>query len=134
MQPLPPLHNHMLWIAPGARLTVCLLRLPWPSSADASSRNVGWVRGGEGVTYKCKGGTGAKDYSVSFSLRFPHGPSDLCFVAYSYPFTYTDLNMYLHDLVHHPQRRYSCSPGYTPHERVIGLHCSPIWYCGWPSV
>ncbi len=73
--------------------------------------NIGWVREGSAISYYKNGlvregsknlsGAGAKRilnyYTLSFSYTFEH-EDDTVFFAYSYPYTYSDLNEYLESL------------------------------------
>lgn len=76
------------------------------SCHDAERRGVGWVRAGDDVCYyqnniRRKGGF---YYTATFTLSFPHS-LDTVYVAYCYPYTYTDLRRYLAALESDPKRR-----------------------------
>ena len=67
---------------------------------------VGWRRCGTDVCYyqnhiKRKGG---HYYTASFTITFPHD-NDTVYLAYCYPYTYTDLQLYLKKLEEDPKRR-----------------------------
>ncbi|KAF0771287.1 cytosolic carboxypeptidase Nna1-like isoform X1 [Aphis craccivora] len=69
------------------------------STKDASQKNVGWRRCGESTAYyKNDAPNGDSEdnprYIFSFLLEFPHD-MDTVYLAYNYPYTYTDLQDYL---------------------------------------
>ncbi|XP_027852255.2 cytosolic carboxypeptidase Nna1-like [Aphis gossypii] len=69
------------------------------STKDASQKNVGWRRCGESIAYyKNDAPNGDSEdnprYIFSFLLEFPHD-MDTVYLAYNYPYTYTDLQDYL---------------------------------------
>mmetsp|Transcript_30020 Transcript_30020/g.29270 ORF Transcript_30020/g.29270 Transcript_30020/m.29270 type:complete len:83 (+) Transcript_30020:373-621(+) len=75
------------------------------SMKDAESRNVGWTRVGDDISYyqnpnaKAKLGSGLSNgaiggvpsnyYTLSFKLQFKHDHDEVYF-AYCYPYTYSD--------------------------------------------
>ncbi|KAB0799155.1 hypothetical protein PPYR_07035 [Photinus pyralis] len=77
------------------------------STKDAQLHNVGWRRCGDNITYFCNENVGPEDpdqvmtYSLTFTLEFPHDDDEV-YLAYCYPYTYTDLQDYLLDLSKHP--------------------------------
>ena len=76
------------------------------SMRDANKQNVGWVRRGEEVCYyqnhiKRRGGY---YYTATFTVEFPHD-QDTVYLAYCFPYTYSDLQRYLYALEKDPKRR-----------------------------
>jgi len=90
--------------------------LPVVFSQTAAVDGQGWVRQGHSVKYiptngdyhhrltgmapTRRGTSGNKPqgaFTLSFSLTFEHA-SDVCYIAYAEPYTYTDLQRCLHDL------------------------------------
>ena len=76
------------------------------SSEIPKSARVGWRRCGTDVCYyqnhiKRKGG---HYYTASFTITFPHD-QDTVHLAYCYPYTYSDLQLYLKELEDDPKRR-----------------------------
>ena len=72
----------------------------------AAGERVGWRRCGTDVCYyqnhiKRKGG---HYYTASFTVTFPHD-HDTVFLAYCYPYSYSDLQAYLKGLEDDPKRR-----------------------------
>lgn len=68
------------------------------SEMNAKS-GIGWVRCGQDICYyqnniRRKGGY---YYTLTFTVEFPHN-NDTCYLAYCYPYTYTDLQKYLESL------------------------------------
>jgi len=67
------------------------------STADAASRGTGWVRSGTDISYYCsqyprnnaQGEGQLFYYALSFTMEF-HNASDTYFIAYCYPYTYSD--------------------------------------------
>ncbi|XP_026818246.1 cytosolic carboxypeptidase Nna1-like isoform X3 [Rhopalosiphum maidis] len=69
------------------------------STKDASQKNIGWRRCGESIAYyKNDAPNGDSEdnprYIFSFLLEFPHD-MDTVYLAYNYPYTYTNLQDYL---------------------------------------
>ena len=75
------------------------------SDKEAESTGVGWHRCGSDVAY-FQNGIKRKNgcyYTLTFSVSFPHD-GDTAYLAHCYPYTYTDLRMYLRKLEADPQR------------------------------
>ena len=71
-----------------------------------TGEKVGWRRCGTDVCYyqnhiKRKGG---HYYTASFTITFPHD-QDTVYLAYCFPYTYSDLQKYLRELEDDPKRR-----------------------------
>ena len=69
------------------------------STNDALTKGQGWIRSGTDVCYyrnniKRKGGS---YYTLTFTFEVAHD-NDVCYFAYSYPYTYTNLQNYLNNL------------------------------------
>ena len=75
------------------------------SEKEARGRRsgVGWHRAGSNVAY-CRRGN---RYALSFTMSFKY-EGDTCFLAHCYPYTYTDCQMFLSDLVNDPIRKEFC--------------------------
>ena len=76
------------------------------SLRDAKETKTGWVRRGEDICYyqnhiKRRGG---HYYTATFTVEFPYD-DDTVYLAYCFPYTYTDLKRYLHALEQDPKRR-----------------------------
>ncbi|KAK4886667.1 hypothetical protein RN001_002938 [Aquatica leii] len=77
------------------------------SKKDERLHNIGWRRCGDNITYFCNDNVGPEDtdqvmtYTLTFTLEFPHD-NDEVYLAYCYPYTYTDLQDYLLELSSHP--------------------------------
>ncbi|NWZ30635.1 CBPC2 carboxypeptidase, partial [Asarcornis scutulata] len=79
------------------------------SQRDARSRAVGWRRVGDKVRYYRRGGREEPaTFCLSWSMRFPHD-GDTCYLAHSYPYTYSDLQRYLRAVVGDPVRSRYCA-------------------------
>ncbi|XP_032043815.1 cytosolic carboxypeptidase 2 [Aythya fuligula] len=79
------------------------------SQRDARSRAVGWRRVGDKVRYYRRGGgEEPATFCLSWSMRFPHD-ADTCYLAHSYPYTYSDLQRYLRAVVGDPVRSRYCA-------------------------
>lgn len=66
----------------------------------------GWERAGEDVCYyqnNIRRRDGSYHYTATFTVAFEHD-RDTCHVAYCYPYTYTDLQLYLRRLEEDPVR------------------------------
>ncbi|KAK2948338.1 putative Cytosolic carboxypeptidase Nna1 [Blattamonas nauphoetae] len=66
----------------------------------ARDKGIGWHRVGEDICYyssplKRKG---SNFYTLTFQLEFPYGKGDTCCFAYCFPYSYSDLQMYLEAL------------------------------------
>ncbi|NWW74399.1 CBPC2 carboxypeptidase, partial [Climacteris rufus] len=77
------------------------------SQWDAQSRGIGWRRVGTDIRYYCGSAGEPPTFRLSWTLRFPHD-GDTCFIAPSYPYTYSDLQRYLRVLVADPVRSRYC--------------------------
>ncbi|XP_050439401.1 cytosolic carboxypeptidase Nna1-like isoform X2 [Adelges cooleyi] len=70
------------------------------STEDACQGKTGWRRCGENITYYMNDGPNGDSsednlrYILSFQLEFPHD-GDQVYLAYNYPYTYSDLQDYL---------------------------------------
>ncbi|KAF5308101.1 hypothetical protein FQR65_LT00644 [Abscondita terminalis] len=76
------------------------------STKDATSRSIGWRRWGQNICYFCNDGSTVDDgatYTLSFTMEFPH-EDDSAYLAYCYPYSYSDLKDYLHALVSNPEK------------------------------
>jgi hypothetical protein len=76
------------------------------SETDARTKGVGWVRCGRDICYyqnHIKRRNNTFYYSFTFSVEFEHA-DDTVYFAYSYPYTYTDLQLYLQDIENDPER------------------------------
>lgn len=76
------------------------------SDKMAALHGIGWVRRGTDICYyqnhvKRRGGY---YYTATFTMDFPYS-DDTVYIAYCYPYTYTDLQRYLHTLEVDPRRR-----------------------------
>eukprot|EP00948_MAST-09A_sp_MAST-9A-sp1_P003717 g3717.t1 len=76
-------------------------------SEKEALRGIGWRRYGTEICYyqnhiKRKGS--GNYYTFTFTIEFPHS-HDVCYLAYCYPYTYTDLQRYLTGLEADPKRR-----------------------------
>ena len=65
------------------------------SQIRAEKEHIGWYRDGKNISYAANGikkseGSNKSLYSLTFTLDFPHS-NDTVLIAYSYPYTYTDL-------------------------------------------
>lgn len=76
------------------------------SEKEANLDGTGWQRRGEDICYyqnHIKRRQGSY-YSLTFKLHCKY-PDDTVYAAYCYPYTYTDLQVYLHELENDPKRR-----------------------------
>lgn len=79
------------------------------STKDAIIRSVGWRRCGNNISYYSnKNELNETDYQhikfiFTFTIEFPY-ENDVVFFAYSYPYTYSDLQCYLFKLITHPKK------------------------------
>ena len=76
------------------------------SRSAARNRGVGWRRAGTSICYyqnNIRRRNGAYYYTLTFTIEADHD-NDLVHVAYCYPYTYTDLQQYLHRLESCPVR------------------------------
>ncbi|KAF5308100.1 hypothetical protein FQR65_LT00643 [Abscondita terminalis] len=77
------------------------------STKDAHLHHIGWRRCGNNITYFCNDNVGPEDadqvmtYTLTFTMEFPHDDDEV-YLAYCYPYTYTDLQDYLVELSNHP--------------------------------
>ena len=63
------------------------------SSMDALKNKIGWQRAKSRCAYYLHG----SKFRLTINLSFPHD-NDRCFLAHCYPYTYTDLQLYLQKL------------------------------------
>ena len=76
------------------------------SEKEAALDGTGWQRRGEDICYyqnHIKRRQGSY-YSLTFKLHCKY-PDDPVYAAYCYPYSYTDLQVYLHELENDPKRR-----------------------------
>ncbi|KAK4886670.1 hypothetical protein RN001_002941 [Aquatica leii] len=76
------------------------------STKDASLNKIGWRRCGDNINYFCNEGIHIEEsitYTLTFTLEFPY-EGDTVYLAYCYPYTYSDLKAYLCELCNHPIR------------------------------
>jgi hypothetical protein len=76
------------------------------SEKEAGLDGTGWQRRGEDICYyqnHIKRRQGSY-YSLTFKLHCKY-PDDTVYAAYCYPYSYTDLQVYLHELENDPKRR-----------------------------
>ncbi|XP_011501923.1 PREDICTED: cytosolic carboxypeptidase 2-like [Ceratosolen solmsi marchali] len=66
------------------------------STKDATAKSIGWRRCGENIIYyKNDSSDDRKEkHTLTFNIYFPHD-QDTVYLAYCYPYTYTDLQEYL---------------------------------------
>lgn len=116
----------------------------WSAAAHAA-RGAGWRRAGDGIAYFRNGlgrqpahpppgadkgplppaappAAAAAYYTASFTLVFDT-PGDTCFVAYHFPYTYTDLQAYLARLMASPAAAAGCIARHTLCRTSGGLRC-----------
>lgn len=82
------------------------------STHDAANHGIGWVRAGYHVAYYCNNlsrsnsaGEGNQTYyTLSFSMEFKN-PKDTYLIAYSYPYTYSDHQAYIQQLLDRPSAK-----------------------------
>ena len=77
------------------------MRILMYSKQKAQNRKVGWHRVGEDIFYysnviKKKNGS-SPYYTLTFTLTFPH-ENDEVYICHSYPYTYTDLSMFMNKI------------------------------------
>ncbi|KAM5248406.1 cytosolic carboxypeptidase 2 [Ctenodactylus gundi] len=79
------------------------------SQRDAAARSIGWRREGGDVRYYPRPAAGGRRpaYCLTWTVRFPHS-RDTCFLAHSYPYTYSDLQRYLLSVASDPARGRVC--------------------------
>ena len=110
---------------PGVKYTFTIVNLMKPNSLynygmkpcfyseiDAKTKNVGWRRAATDIKYY-KNNTQRPDcmrpfYSLTFSMVFENDPSDKCYFAHCYPYTYTMLQKYLKKLSDDPRYTKIC--------------------------
>ncbi|XP_019868764.1 cytosolic carboxypeptidase Nna1 isoform X2 [Aethina tumida] len=77
------------------------------SKRDAQLHSIGWRRCGDNITYYSNDNVSPDDpdqqmtYTLTFTMEFPH-EKDEVYIANCYPYTYSDLQDYLHELSIHP--------------------------------
>ncbi|XP_022809843.1 cytosolic carboxypeptidase 3-like [Stylophora pistillata] len=79
------------------------------SERDAKARGLGWKRVGSHISYyktsTYKNPLLQREYvyfTLTFHMEFPH-EDDTCYLAHCYPYTYTDLELYLRSIIHNPK-------------------------------
>ncbi|XP_059505416.1 cytosolic carboxypeptidase 2-like [Stegostoma tigrinum] len=79
------------------------------STKDAELLNVGWRRVGSQIKYYRNNYGNSKHhyYSLTWTFEFPHA-GDVCYFAHCYPYTYTDLQDYVKDVVNDPAKSKFC--------------------------
>ncbi|KAF5302931.1 hypothetical protein FQA39_LY02111 [Lamprigera yunnana] len=77
------------------------------SQKEAFLRGIGWKRCGDNIAYYCNDMIDEVDqgltYTLTFVVEFPYD-NDTVYFAYSYPYSYTDLQNYLTELSSHPTK------------------------------
>ncbi|XP_015179661.1 PREDICTED: cytosolic carboxypeptidase NnaD [Polistes dominula] len=73
------------------------------STEDARTKSIGWRRCGENISYYKNGESDEEKekHTLTFNICFPHD-HDIVYLAYCYPYTYTDLQEYLTKIVSDP--------------------------------
>ena len=77
------------------------------SEAEAKKHGRGWVRGGTDICYyqnSMKRKSSGYYYTLTFTCTFDHS-NDTVYLSHSYPYTYTDLCMYLNTLESDSKRK-----------------------------
>ncbi|XP_051979139.1 cytosolic carboxypeptidase 2-like isoform X2 [Xyrauchen texanus] len=79
------------------------------SEHDAWAKGEGWKRAGNNIRYYRNNTEqdGKALYSLTWTLEFPYD-SDTCYLAHCYPYTYSDLQRYLRDVISDPVRASHC--------------------------
>ncbi|XP_078419519.1 cytosolic carboxypeptidase 2-like [Cetorhinus maximus] len=79
------------------------------STKDAELYQVGWRRVGSQIKYYRNnyGNDKHQYYSLTWTFEFPHD-MDTCYFAHCYPYTYSDLQDYLMDVVSDPAKSKFC--------------------------
>ncbi|XP_068133658.1 cytosolic carboxypeptidase 3 isoform X2 [Hyperolius riggenbachi] len=79
------------------------------SEIEAETKQIGWHRIGEDIKYykNSHGQNGQTYYSLSWTFKFPHS-EDVCYFAYCYPYTYSNLQDYLSGIANDPERSRYC--------------------------
>ncbi|KAG8429752.1 hypothetical protein GDO86_018603, partial [Hymenochirus boettgeri] len=79
------------------------------SEMEAKTRGIGWYRTGENIKYYRNNldQDGRPMFSLSWTFQFPHN-SDICYFAYCYPYTYSNLQDYLANIASDPVRSKYC--------------------------
>lgn len=79
------------------------------SERDAKARGLGWKRVGSHISYyktsTYKNPLLQREYvyfTLTFHMEFPH-EDDTCYLAHCYPYTYTDLELYLRSIIDNPK-------------------------------
>ncbi|XP_053310385.1 cytosolic carboxypeptidase 3-like [Spea bombifrons] len=80
------------------------------SETEAKTRRIGWHRVGDDIKYYNNNLRQYESsyYSVSWSFMFPHD-MDTCYFAYSYPYTYSNLQDYLARIAKDPKKTKYCN-------------------------
>nr|XP_015194124.1 PREDICTED: cytosolic carboxypeptidase 2 [Lepisosteus oculatus] len=79
------------------------------SEQEARARGVGWRRAGANIRYyrNQRDQEGQSLYSLTWTCQFPH-EGDTCYFAQCYPYTFSDLQLYLSRVANHPVRARHC--------------------------
>ncbi|XP_069037898.1 cytosolic carboxypeptidase 2 isoform X2 [Lepisosteus oculatus] len=79
------------------------------SEQEARARGVGWRRAGANIRYyrNQRDQEGQSLYSLTWTCQFPH-EGDTCYFAQCYPYTFSDLQLYLARVANHPVRARHC--------------------------
>ncbi|XP_053321137.1 cytosolic carboxypeptidase 3 [Spea bombifrons] len=79
------------------------------SEIEAKTHRVGWHRVGEEIKYYKNNLSqyGNPCYSLSWTFKLPHS-MDTCYFAYSYPYTYSNLQDYLAGIATDPKKSKCC--------------------------
>ncbi|XP_029437935.1 cytosolic carboxypeptidase 2 [Rhinatrema bivittatum] len=79
------------------------------SQKDAQTRNIGWRRVGDDISYYKVANTqeGAAFYCLTWKCEFPQD-DDVCYFAHCYPYTYSDLTRYLLHMANDPVQSQFC--------------------------
>jgi hypothetical protein len=67
---------------------------------QAEAKGLGWFRAGTKVAYYQR----AKQYTLTFTVTFPYD-SDRCYMAHCFPYTYSDLQVFLSELCSDPAKQ-----------------------------
>ncbi|XP_066581955.1 cytosolic carboxypeptidase 2 [Prorops nasuta] len=76
------------------------------STEDARTRSIGWRRCGDNITYYRNNDYSDEEkerYTLTFNISFPYD-GDTVYLAHCYPYTYSDLQEYLANIVADPAK------------------------------
>ncbi|XP_072573911.1 cytosolic carboxypeptidase 2-like isoform X2 [Paramormyrops kingsleyae] len=79
------------------------------SERAAQTQRVGWMRVGSDIKYyrNNREDDGQAFYLLTWTFQFPH-EADICYLAHSYPYTYSDLQRYLMGVTSDPATAVHC--------------------------